>query len=262
MKISVVIPSFNAAKTIGEAIDSALSARYLVEVIVQDGGSTDGTVEILQSYGDRIRYYSEPDSGQADALNRALRRSTGDIIGWLNADDYYASDTIDLVVKAAAEHPEADAYYGDFSLVDAGGKTIRDYRVSKWDGERFFLKGCYVWSGALFLRRRVFEEHGMYDEALHYCMDLDLLLRIGRHVRPFYIPSTLGYFRRHDASKSIGTPMNFVREGHAVQKRYTGGSPKLTLFTAVHDVQKFVYIALRGLRFSPLWSRVRQSKRL
>src|SRR5713101_2181320 len=114
-KISVVIPCFNARSTVEETLRSVLSQdAKAYEVIVQDGGSNDGTLEILHRYGGDISYVSEPDAGQSDALNRAIQRANGDIIGWLNADDIYTPGAFRLVADAFIQYPSADLVYGDF----------------------------------------------------------------------------------------------------------------------------------------------------
>lgn len=260
--ISVVIPCYNPGPFLQDALDSVLDQDDEIEIVVQDGGSTDGTVELLQSYGEKIRFESEPDSGQSQALNRALSRASGEFIGWLNADDYYASGTFGVIRSAIDENPKAKLFFGDFAMVQEDGQQLRRYYVPALRWERLFSHGLYIWSGASFFHKELFQEYGGFDESLHYCMDLEFLLRVGKAVESVHIPQTLGCFRLHDASKSGGVPLKFVRESHRVYWRYGRNAPHLRLTASVAGFRRLLYLSTRSLWLSQRWSSMRSSKKL
>ncbi len=262
-KISVVMPCFNACATIAESLRSISSQEpKAYEVLAQDGQSNDGTLDILRYHDAEIDVVSEPDAGQTDALNRALRRATGDVIGWLNADDVYLPGAFRRVSDAFKQHPSADLVYGDFALIDGEGHRLRRYHVSAWDWERFLRRGYSVWSGATFFHRRVFERFGEFDPTLHYCMDLEYMLRIGRSIEAIPIPEVLGAFRIHNASKSGGIPFRFLREAHTVRRKYSRGSARLRVAALIADGSQLTYLCTRRIWLSRAWSTMRSEKRL
>src|SRR5829696_2974059 len=211
--ISIVIPCFNAAATIRESIESVLSQDYQpLEVIIQDGGSSDDTIEILREYGDRLNIVSEPDSGQADALKKGIPRSQGTIVGWLNADDIYAPGALTHIARVFQSQPDMDMVYGDFQLINEHGAVLRRINLSDWEWEKLITRATIPFSGATFFHRRVFQRYGMFDESLHYAMDLEYFLRVGRTVRADYVPAILASFRVHQASKTGSVPLKFVMD--------------------------------------------------
>jgi glycosyltransferase involved in cell wall biosynthesis len=130
LHVSVVMPSYNQARFIRAAIDSILSQDYQgIDLLVMDGGSTDGTVDILASYGDRLQFVSQRDAGQSDAINRGLQRAAGDIICWLNSDDLFTPRAILDVVQAFDKHPHVDFVYGRGWNIDAQGNILGDSNV-------------------------------------------------------------------------------------------------------------------------------------
>ena len=131
--ITVVMPSYQQAQFLKEALDSILSQNYpKLELIVVDGGSTDGSVEILKSYGDRIRWVSEKDQGQSDALNKGFRMASHELLGWLNSDDLYEPEALWIAGKFFSEHPVTMWAIGDCTIIDENGREIRSW-VSRWN---------------------------------------------------------------------------------------------------------------------------------
>jgi len=260
--ISIVIPCFNAAATIRESIESVLSQDYQpLEVIIQDGGSSDDTIEILREYGDRLNIVSEPDSGQADALKKGILRAHGTIVGWLNADDIYAPGALTHIARVFQRQPDMDIVYGDFQLINEHGAVLRRINLSDWEWEKLITRATIPFSGATFFHRRVFQRYGMFDESLHYAMDLEYFLRVGRTAHAHHVPAVLASFRVHQASKTGSVPLKFVKEGHRLRWSYSGDSWRLRLGTIKLDLLGVIYSSLNGLRWSKASEIVRRSKR-
>ncbi len=155
--LSVVTPSYNAAEFIEDAILSVARQQGIAaEHIVVDGASTDSTLEILQRYPG-LQWISERDHGQSDAINKGFLRATGDLVGWLNADDYYLPGGLEAIARAAREHPEADVIYGDCVFVDREGRVLRSKVEHEFDSGILMHFGCYIPSTSTFFRRRLVE---------------------------------------------------------------------------------------------------------
>ncbi len=204
--VSVITPSYNQAKYIQETIESILTQDYPhVELIVVDGGSTDGTLPILQKYshyGERFRFVSEKDRGQSHAINKGVAMAKGEIIGWVNSDDMYQPGAIRKAVEALQNHPEWAMAYGKAKVINEKSKVIREYHVRHADYQRLF-EGCMICQPAVFMRKEVLLQVGGVDESLQFCMDYDLWIRISKHHRIGFIPDYLANARTHKACKSI-----------------------------------------------------------
>ena len=204
MKISVVTPSFNQGKYILEAIESVNVQNYCsFEHIIQDNCSVDATRHIIKQYS-HLWVATEEDEGQSDALNRGFKKATGDIIGWLNADDKYLPGCFKAVVNFFIKNPQCDVLYGDYRIIDNKSKLIKLRKEIPFD--LFILKYLHVLcipSTATFFRRRIFEEGNFLDKRYHYAMDYEFFLRLALKGYCFaHIPAFLADFRVHDASKS------------------------------------------------------------
>jgi glycosyltransferase involved in cell wall biosynthesis len=177
--ISVVIPTRNRANYLASAIESVLQQDYPhIECIVADGGSTDGTHAVLERYGDRISWFSEPDSGAFEAINKGWRRCHGEVLAWLNADDRWEPGAAAMVASVMQEHPEADVVYGDCGVIDAHGNRLEDLPARVWDLKAAVLRCDHIINqAASFIRRSTIERVGYLHEA--WCHDHDLWLRIG-----------------------------------------------------------------------------------
>lgn len=204
--VSIITPSLNQGKFIEETIKSVLSQDYPnIEYIVMDGGSTDNTVEILWKYSDKIKWMSEPDEGQADAVNKGFKMAKGKILGWLNSDDTYNPGAISMAVEHFLEIPKLIMIYGDANFVDTEGNIIGRYRTEPFNLQRL-ADVCFICQPTVFLRREVIEEIGMLDTNLHTCMDYDYWIRIGK----IYNISKISYLkgmvlansRKHDETKT------------------------------------------------------------
>jgi glycosyltransferase involved in cell wall biosynthesis len=199
--VSVVVPAMNRANYIGATIDTILRQDYPhIECIVMDGGSRDGTVDILRRYGNKVDWISEPDRGQADAIDRGLRKSKGVICAWLNADDiWWGSNAISQVVAEFAKHPEVDVIYGDCAAIDAKGDRFGDsYVVPGWDLRYAIEQADHcIPQPSAFIRRAAFERVGFLNTSLIF-MDRDLWLRIGLAGKIHYMPVCLSAARTHE----------------------------------------------------------------
>ncbi len=204
--VSVITPSFNQASFIRETIESILTQDYPnIEHIVVDGGSTDGTLEILRSYsnlGGRFRYISESDNGQSHAINKGLNMASGQIIGWLNSDDTYLPGAISKVVEMFRDRPHYAMVYGKAYYINESSQTTGSFNVQPFDKEKLF-ETCIICQPAAFIQREIFARMGGVDESLHFCMDYDLWIRISKQYPVGYIDDYLANSRLHAACKSI-----------------------------------------------------------
>ncbi|MDL1897252.1 glycosyltransferase, partial [Anaerolineae bacterium CFX7] len=178
-RVSIVTPSFNQAAFLEETIRSVLTQNYPhIEYIVIDGGSTDGSVDIIRKYENRLAYWvSEQDAGQADAINKGWRRATGEIIAYLNSDDTYEPGAVRAAVEYLAQHPETAMVYGHCYQVNEHGERVGTLRAIPVNIHTLLLHNAIMQPTA-FIRRRVLDHTGMLDVELGHAMDYDLWLRI------------------------------------------------------------------------------------
>ncbi len=262
-RISVIVPSYNSGAFLRQALTSALDqVPPPCEVVVQDGGSTDDTLDILRSFGERVAWISERDGGQADALNKGLARASGDVVLLLNADDVILPGSLAAATAAFELDRDLAFAYGDFDMIDGAGALVRRYRSSRYSWERVYARGCYIFIGSLFVRRQVLMEIGGFDASLRACMDFDLLLRLDGNRRSMHLRRTIGQFRMHDSSKSSTIGSVFIREAFRVRRRYARRSLRLWL-VAVWLMPLFAVTLLTSrLRYSPRWPRHGRGKTL
>ena len=206
--VSIVTPSLQQGRFIERTLESVAVQRDgsladAIEHIVMDGGSTDGTLEILERWRDRIAFSSGPDGGQTAAINAGLARARGDILAYLNADDLHYAGAIAAAVDAFEKDPQADVVYGDADLIDDDDRLIGSYPTEAWSMERLKLI-CFLCQPAVFFRRRVIEQFGPFDERLDLCMDYEYWLRLGlRGARFVRIPAKLAAARHHADAKTF-----------------------------------------------------------
>ncbi len=211
--VSVVTPCFNTGPFIRATIESIRTQKYPhLQHIVMDGGSTDATVDILKEYP-HIEWASEKDRGQSDALNKGFRRSEGEIIGWLNADDTYEPDAIRTAVEYLEHHPDVEAVFSDVNIIDEAGALIGRSAGAPFDAVALLTTNM-VKQPSLFMRRRVIDALGGVDERCHFVMDQELWLRMGMSgFRLDYLPGPpLANFRICGGTKTFESAPRFHEE--------------------------------------------------
>jgi glycosyltransferase involved in cell wall biosynthesis len=219
--ISVVTPTYNQAQFIAQAVESVRDQRYpKLEHLVIDGLSTDTTLEVLAPYADDLVIVSEADSGQTEAINKGLRQASGDVICWLNSDDYLLPGALQAVGEFFAAHPDVSWVTGDGVIVDIDGRPIQGPVRTYKQALRRFPPSVYlglansIVQPATFWRRSVHEELGYLDESLHYTMDYDWWLRLLSTGRPGKLDRAMCGFRIHDASKSGSLYQQMLEEDY------------------------------------------------
>ncbi len=221
--ISVITPTFNGAPYLEDAILSVQrQSGVAAEHIVIDAASTDGTPEILNRHS-HLHWISEPDRGQSDAINKGFLMATGDLVGWLNADDYYLPGALEAIARAAKEHPEADVLYGDCIFVDPGGRIVRSKVEHDFDAQVLLYFGCYIPSTSTFFRRRLIDQGLLLDCDYRVAMDFEFFARLARLGHRFhYVPQFIAAFRWHQDNVSLLNVERRQHERHLVQRATFG----------------------------------------
>ena len=239
MKFSIVTPNYNYGRFLKKALESVLAQADApgapeIEHIVIDGGSTDDSVSILKDWADfaaaqpaakdgrySFSYVSEPDQGQTDAINKGLRRATGDVVAWLNADEWYLPGKLALVAAAFAKHPSTDFLYGEPLFVDKDGKPIRVKRAHRFS---FFVLAahlCFIASCCSFWRRRVLADGHYLDPSYKVIMDGEYYCRLFKAGYRFrFIPETVAAFAWHDDNVSKMQRERRIEERLSIQRTF------------------------------------------
>lgn len=222
-KISIVTPSFNQAAFLERTIESVLGQHYAnLEYRVLDGGSTDGSVDVLQKYDDKLTsWVSEPDEGQADAIARGLAQCTGEIFAYLNSDDIYYPGALEAAAAFFESHPDVDLVYGDAIHIDAEDRAlaIDVLPAYRWEDLR---RVCIIPQMASFWRRSAYERVGGIDAKYQFALDYEFFLRLGEKGKIAHLPKVLAGFRRHQAAKTARSKETWAKENSELSVRYLG----------------------------------------
>jgi glycosyltransferase involved in cell wall biosynthesis len=220
-QISIVTPSLNQSGFIQTTIESVLNQDYPnLEYIVVDGGSVDGTHEILNSYEDRLCWFIAPNSGQSQAINQGWKKASGEILAWINSDDFYFPKSLQCVGEYFQQHADIDLVYGQCDFIGAKGQFLKPYPTMDFNYQSLFVETInYIPQPAVFFRRRVLDTIGFLDSNLDYVMDFDFWLRAGLRCKIVHIPEKLAALRLHSQAKSISKLDNFGTELVAVYQR-------------------------------------------
>ena len=255
--VSIVTPSLDQGAFVERTLESVLSQRgdFDLEHLVQDGGSSDQTLAILERHRGRISLVVEPDAGQADAVNRALRRARGEIVGWVNSDDLLRPGAVQAAMEAFRAAPSALWLHGKCEIVDEDDRPIRrpvtaykDFRARRHGMDRLLVEN-YVSQMTVFWRRSLQDRVGLLDPSLRYTFDYDLWLRFAAVAPPLYVTRTLAAFRWLAASKSGSSFEAQFAEDWEVFLRHAPDDRWLRLRKRIRTAQILaVYRVLRTLR--------------
>lgn len=221
MKISIITPSLNQAQYIEDTILSIQNQSYRnFEHIIIDGGSIDGTIEILKKHP-HLKWISEKDTGQSNAINKGFKMASGEIIAWLNSDDYYEKDIFIEIVKYFTENPDCFFLYGDITYVDMNKKYLYLISGDRITYENLVRNPDIVRQPSSFWRREIFDTIGYLNEDLHLVMDFDFILRIGKRYSFHYIKRNVSFFRSYQEGKTSKFQKKQLFEIYKIMKNYS-----------------------------------------
>jgi glycosyltransferase involved in cell wall biosynthesis len=231
-RISIVTPSYNQAPFLERTIRSVLDQRYEnLEYIVVDGGSTDGSLDIIRRYSSRLAHWvSEPDRGQADAINKGLRRATGDWLAWQNSDDVYFPGVFASLARAAIAHPSTRLIIGDMVTMDDDDRRIHEHYFVRPTYGSLRAEGMLVVNQAAFWHREVHERIGYISESYSCVFDYDWFLRVTEKFPAWHVPEIWGGLRMHDASKTAHLHAKFCAEFADIQSHRSFAAWKIPIY--------------------------------
>ncbi len=236
MRVSIVTPSFNQAEFLGRTIESVLQQDYDdLEYIVIDGGSNDGSIELLKQYDDQITFWqSQPDAGQSDAINKGMARVTGQVVSYLNSDDCLYPGAVSAIVKAFEQNPNAGVIYGATEKIDAFDRVLKS-RFLTPHSYNLHKTLCLVPQPSSFYSYDAWKRCGPFDANLHFVLDWDFLLKVERHYPIVAIPDLISRFRVYETTKSSAGGWKRLEEIAKIGRKYNG----------IFDYNFLVYKALR-----------------
>ncbi|MBC8264038.1 MAG: glycosyltransferase [Anaerolineales bacterium] len=253
-RVSIVTPSYNQGQFIEETIRSVLLQGYPdLEYIVIDGGSTDGSIGIIRKYENWLLYWiSEPDAGQADAINKGLRLAQGEVLAYLNSDDTYLPGGVRPVMDHFRSDPATGLVYGNCRVIDGWGRDLGLLPGHAFDLRRTIERGEFIPQPAAFWRKIAMEKVGMFNEDLHYALDYDFFIRVGQAFPVIYLPHIVACFRVHGTSKTASQSEKLWQEALAVSERYG-----LRIWRAWYWIRRLRHWGLSALP-QPIQKRMRQ----
>jgi glycosyltransferase involved in cell wall biosynthesis len=248
--VSIVTPSFNQARFLEATIQSVLSQSYpRLEYIIVDGASTDGSLDIIRKYSDRLAWWvSEKDKGQTDALNKGFAQAKGDILAWLNSDDTYLPGAVASAVQYFQESPKPGLVYGDTNFINEAGQIIGKFRAAQTDLHRLRQGYVHIPQQAAFFHGDLWHSVGPLDPSFYFAMDYDLWVRIAARSQVKYVPQTWANFRLHTLGKTIAADDRCWPE--MLRVHYRDGGRFLSVIVAKYYIRKLI---------APIWTWRRRS---
>lgn len=243
--VSIVTPSFNQAPYIEATIQSVLAQAYpRIEYIVMDGGSTDGTLEVIKKYEAKLAsWVSEPDKGQTEAINKGFARAKGDFLAWINSDDTYEPGAVAAAVQYLQDHPEVGLVYGDCNFINESGRVIGRFNAAQTDLPRLRRGYVHIPQQASFFRADLWRQVGPLDPSFYFAMDYDLWTRIAARSEIKYVPQTWANFRLHTSGKTIVADDRCWPE--MIRVHYRDGGSFFSTIVAKYYIRRLV---------APLWN--------
>jgi len=223
--VSIVTPSFNQAKYLEATITSVLTQDYKpLEYIIIDGGSTDGSLQILETYGEAITYWrSEPDAGQTEAINRGFARASGEVLAWLNSDDLYYPAAVRSAVLFLMEHPDVGMVYGKADYIDEAGEIVGAFPAAQTEYNKLRRGYVHIPQQAAFFRKSLWEQVRPLDTKFYFAMDYDLWIRLSSISSLHFEPEIWAAFRLHGAAKTSEAFERCWPEMLIIHRREGGG---------------------------------------
>ena len=245
MLVSIVTPSYNQAPYIEETIGSVLSQDYpQIEYAIVDGGSTDGTVDVIKKYQDRLSWWvSEKDRGQTDAINKGFGKAKGEILAWINSDDTYEPGAVTAAVKYLEDHPEVGMVYGDCNFINEKGRVIGRFNSAQTSYHLLRQGYAHIPQQTMFFRANLWRQVGPLDPSFYFAMDYDLWTRIAARSEIRYIPQTWANFRLHTSGKTIVADDRCWPE--MIRVHYRDGGSIFSVIVAKYYIRKLI---------APLWN--------
>ena len=243
--VSIVTPSFNQVRYLEATIQSVISQSYArLEYIIVDGGSTDGSVDIIKKYEGKLAWWvSEKDQGQTDAINKGFSRAKGEILAWINSDDTYEPGAISSAVNFLLAHPEVGLVYGEANYINVDGSTIGRFPAAQTDLVRLRRGYVHIPQQTAFFRAGLWRAVGPLDPSFYFAMDYDLWVRLALRSQVKYIPQTWANFRLHTSGKTISADDRCWPE--MLRVHYRDGGRFLSVIVAKYYIRKLV---------APLWN--------
>ena len=244
--VSILTPSFNQVRYLEATIQSVLRQDYpRIEYAIVDGGSTDGSLEVIQKYADRLAWWvSEKDRGQTDAINKGFARTTGDILAWINSDDTYEPGAVRAAVEYLQEHPEVGLVYADCNYINEDGRVIGHFPAAQTNLPRLRRGYVHIPQQTMFFRADLWKQVGPLDPSFYFAMDYDLWTRIAAHAELNYLAGqTWANFRIHTSGKTIAADDRCWPE--MIRVHYRDGGSFFSVIVAKYYIRKWI---------APIWS--------
>jgi glycosyltransferase involved in cell wall biosynthesis len=244
-RVTIITPSFNQARFLEATIQSVLSQDYpLIEYRIVDGGSSDGSVDIIRKYENNLAWWmSEKDKGQTDAINKGFAHAKGEILAWINSDDTYEPGAVSAAVNYLQEHPEVGMVYGDCNFISEDGRVIGKFGSAQTNYRLLRQGYAHIPQQTMFFRANLWKQVGPLDPSFYFAMDYDLWTRIAARTEIKYVPQTWANFRLHTSGKTIAADDRCWPE--MIRVHYRDGGSFFSIIVAKYYIRKLI---------APIWN--------